>query len=150
MSYQVKRIDPFWHNHPMIPTAIVIGGILALIGFQRQSMAVAILGAAVGGIATLAAARPVLSAVLATLGLFGGLVTFVFVPNVQSSGMSVGMRLLSAVLFALFYMILMDALVLVVSVLYNLFGGTLGLGGVKLELEGEAEEAAEGAGEAGS
>lgn len=146
MSYQVKRIDPFWHNHPMIPTAIVIGGILAMIGFQKQATALALVGAAVAGVAVVVAARPVVSAVLATLGVFGGLVTFVFVPNQQSAGMSLGMRLLSTVLFALFYMILMDALVLVVSVLYNLFGGALGLGGIKLELESQAEEEADEAG----
>lgn len=142
MSYQVKRIDPFWHNHPMIPTAIVIGGILAMIGFQRQATVLALVGAAIAGIAVVFAARPVVSAVLSTLGVFGGLVTFVFVPNQQSAGMSLGMRLLSTLLFALFYMILMDALVLVVSVLYNLFGGAVGLGGVRLELEEDAEETA--------
>ena len=39
-------------------------------------------------------------------------------------------------------MVLMDALVLVVAVLYNLFGGVVGLGGIRLDLEPEGEDEA--------
>ncbi len=140
MSYQLKRINPFWYTHPMIPTAVVIGGIVGLVGYKTQNLIVAGIGAVVASLAILAAARPVVSALLATLGLFGGLVTFVIVPGANVMGMSLGQRLLSVLLFALFYMVLMDALVLVVSVLYNLFAGVVGLGGLRLEFESAEEE----------
>lgn len=142
MSYQLKRVNPFWHSHPMIPAAIAIGGLCGLIGFLKDIPAIAIAGGIVAALAILAGTKPVISAVLGTLGVLGGLVTFVLVPNLQSSGMAFPMKLLSALLFSVFYMILMDALLLVVAVLYNLFGGTLGLGGIGLELETEAEEEA--------
>lgn len=141
MSYQLKRINPFWHTHPMIPTAVAIGGVCGAIGYQTQKPIIAGLGAVVAGLAVLFATRPVVSALLLTLGLFGGLVTFVLVPNLNAVGMSLTMRLASAGLFALFYMVLMDALVLTVSVLYNLFAGAVGMGGVRLEVESVEEEA---------
>lgn len=140
MSYQLKRIDPFWHTHPMIPTGVAIGGICAAIGFFTQKPIVAGFGGVVAAAAILAAARPVISALLATLGLFGGVVTFVLVPNVNAATMSMPMRLAAALLFALFYMVLMDGLVLVVSVLYNLFAGTIGMGGVRLDLAEAADQ----------
>ncbi len=140
MSYQLKRINPFWKTHPMVPTAVVIGGILGLIGFMKEIGPAAILGGVVAGLAIFFATRPVVSLVLGTLGLLGGLATFVIVPNIQSAGMPMMMKLLSTGLFAVFYMILMDALVLMVSGLYNLFAGAIGLGGIRLELETEAEE----------
>lgn len=140
MSYQLKRINPFWHTHPMIPTAVVIGGICGLIGYQLQKPVIAGLGALVAAGAILFAARPVVSALLGTLGLFGGLVTFVLVPNVNAVGMGLGMRALSTLLFALFYMVLMDALILVVSVLYNLFAGAVGMGGLRFEFETVEDE----------
>lgn len=140
MSYQLKRINPFWYTHPMIPTAVVIGGIVGLVGYKTQNLIVAGIGAVVASLAILAAARPVVSALLATLGLLGGLVTFVIVPGANVMGMGLGQRMLSVLLFALFYMVLMDALVLVVSVLYNLFAGVVGLGGLRLEFESAEEE----------
>lgn len=143
MSHQIRRINPFWHTHPMIAVVVVIGAVLGLAGYQKDVKALSILGAAVAGLAIVFAAKPVVSAVLGTLGVFGGLVTFVLVPNLQMAGLSMIYRLLSTLLFALFYMILMDALVLVVSVLYNLFAGTVGLGGIALELDSQAEEAGE-------
>ena len=124
----------------MIPTAVVIGGILGFIGFYTQKPMIAGLGAMIAGGAVIAAARPVVSALLGSMGLFGGLVTFVLVPNINASSMSVMMRLVSAVLFALFYMVLMDALVLVIAVLYNFFSGVLGLEGLGLEFESIEEE----------
>lgn len=141
MSYQLKRIDPFWHTHPMIPTAVAIGAICAAIGWATNKTPVGILGGIIAGIAVVAATRPVITALLGTLGLFGGLVSFVIVPNLNNAGMTMPMKLISTALFAAFYMVLMDALVLVVSVLYNLFGATIGLGGIRLELA-EAEDAA--------
>ncbi len=143
MSYHLRRINPFWKTHPMVPTAVAIGAICGLMGFAREIGALAILGGVVAGLGIFFATRPAVSLVLGTLGLFGGLATFVIVPNIQSAGMPLMMKLLSTALFAVFYMILMDALVLVVSVLYNLFAGTVGLGGIRLEFETEAEEGAE-------
>jgi hypothetical protein len=142
MSYQLRRINPFWLTHPMVPTAVAIGGILGMIGFATMKPALAVIGGVIAGIGILMGARPGISAMLGTLGLFGGLVTFVFVPNMNAASMGLGMRLVSAVLFGAFYMVLMDALVLVVAVLYNFYAGALGLGGFKLELDEAADEEA--------
>lgn len=135
MSYQLRRIDPFWHTHPMIPTGVAIGGILAAAGWMTNKPIVGAFGGVVAAIAILAGTRPVISSLLGTLGLFGGLVSFVFVPSLQNAGMSLPMRLVSTALFSVFYMVLMDGLVLVVAALYNLFSGVIGLGGIRLELD---------------
>lgn len=133
MSYQVKRIDPYWMTHPMIPVLVVAGAVLALIGHQSDKGFIGIAGLVVAGVAVLLAAKPVISAVLATLGVFGGLVTFVILPQPQMVGMPLMMRFLSTLLFALLYMVLMDALVLAVAFLYNLFG--VGMKGVSIDIE---------------
>ena len=143
MSYQLKRINPFWKTHPMIPAGVAIGGLCGMIGFFKGIGILAVFGGFVAGLSIFFAIRPVVSLVLGSLGVLGGLATFVVVPNIQSAGMPMMMKLLSTGLFAVFYMILMDALVLVVCVLYNLFGGAIGLGGIRLELESEAEEGEE-------
>lgn len=143
MSYQLKRIDPFWHTHPMIPTAVAIGAICAAIGWATNKTPVGILGGLIAGAAVVAATRPAVTALLGTLGLFGGLVSFVIVPNLNNVGMSMPMKLISTLLFAAFYMVLMDALVLVIAVLYNLFGNTLGLSAIRLELAEADDVAAE-------
>lgn len=135
MSYQLKRIDPYWHTHPMIPTAVAIGGICGLIGYALQNPYIAGAGGCVAGLAILAATRPVISALLGTLGLFGGLVTFIIAPGLNAATMTAPLRVASVFIFAVFYMILMDALVLVVSVIYNLFAGVVGMGGLRLELD---------------
>ncbi len=141
MSYQLKRINPFWHTHPMIPTGVAVGLICALIGLQTNKPIVMGFGGLVGGLALLFAARPAVSALLATMGILGGLATFVIFPrDVNAESMNMGQKFLSTGLFALFYMILMDALILVLCVLYNLFAGTVGLGGIHLELEAVDEE----------
>jgi hypothetical protein len=139
MTYQLKRIDPFWHRHPMVPTGVLIGGICAAVGFFANKPIVAIFGGVVAAIAILAGTRPVISALLATLGLLGGLVSFVFVPSLSNEGMTIPMRLVSTALFSVFYMVLMDGLVLVVASLYNFFSGVAGLGGIRLELDGVDE-----------
>jgi hypothetical protein len=127
----------------MIPTGVAIGAILALVGYLKDKPVLAIAGAVVAGIAILLAARPVLSAMLGTLGLFGGLLSFVIVPNLSAAGMSLGLKLVATLMFAAFYMVLMDALILVLAVLYNLFSHTLGLSAVRLELEAAEDAAAE-------
>src|SRR5262245_40151640 len=129
MSYQLKRINPFWLTHPMIPTGVAVGAICGVIGYVTQRFPIALIGGGVAGVAVFLAARPVVSSVCGLLGLLGGMVRFVLIPDVNLVGMSPAMRLVSALLFALFYMVLMDALVLVIAVLYNLFAGVFGLGG---------------------
>lgn len=143
MTQKLKRIDPYWHSHPMIPTGVAIGAILALVGYLKSAFPIAVGGGVIAGLAILLATRPVLSAVLGTLGLAGGLLSFVVVPNLSAAGMSLGLKLVATLMFAIFYMVLMDALVLVLAVLYNLFSDTLGLSAVHLEFEAAEEPSAE-------
>lgn len=133
MAYQLKRINPFWHANPILAVVVVIGAICAAVGLQSGKPIIAGIGGVLAGLAILFAARPVLSALLGALGLLGGLVTFVIVPNTNAQGLGIGMKLLSTGLFAVFYMVLMNALVLVISVLYNLFA--VALGGLRFELD---------------
>jgi hypothetical protein len=140
MSYKLKRINPFWLTHPMIPTAVAIGGICGLGGFARDSKFLFLAGGVIAGAAILLAARPLVSAVMGTLGLLGGAVQFLVVPTVSAVDLSMPMRLVSVLLFGVFYMVLMDALALVVCVLYNAYAGVVGMSGVCLELEGAEEE----------
>lgn len=139
MSYHVKRIDPFWKASPVVLAVAAIGLVLALFGYQKAQMAIAGVGAALLAVGVLMATKPAVSAILGSLGLFGGLVTFVILPNPQTDGLGFGLKLVSTGFFALLYMVLMDALVLVVSALYNFFGGGLGLGGIRLDIEEDAE-----------
>ncbi|MBI4422936.1 MAG: hypothetical protein HY554_04385 [Elusimicrobia bacterium] len=140
MSYQVKRIDPYWLKHPIIPVVAVAGAIGAALGYQSEKAVLSVAGLVFLGAAVLAAAKPVISAVLGTLGLFGGLVTFVLLPNPQMVGMAFPLKLLSTVLFGALYMVLMDALVLAVAFLYNLFG--TGMRGISIDIEEAAGEEA--------
>jgi len=143
MTQQLKRIDPYWITHPIIPTGVAVGAILALIGYLKAATVLAAVGGGVAALMILLAARPVISAVLGTLGLAGGLLSFVVVPNLSAAGMSIPLKLVATLMFAVFYMVLMDALVLVLTVLYNLFSDTLGLSAVRLELEAADEPAAD-------
>lgn len=135
MSYRVKRIDPYWIKNPVLPIVAVVGVLAALALITRDMIVPAIVAVVVGGGAVILATQPAVSAVLGTLGLLGGLMTFVFVPNSQNAAMSLPMRLLSTLLFTLFYTVLMDGVVLIIAVLYNLFAGGVGLGGLSLDLE---------------
>lgn len=137
MSYRVKRIDPFWIRNPILPVVAVIGVAVALVGVQQVKTPVAIAGAVIGGLAIFLSTRPAVSAVLGTLGLLGGIVTFLAVPSPSTLGMTMGLRLVSTLLFTVFYTVLMDGVVLLVAVLYNLFAGVVGLGGFSVELEDE-------------
>ncbi|MBI4051902.1 MAG: DUF3566 domain-containing protein [Elusimicrobia bacterium] len=78
-------------------------------------------------------------AVLFLLGLLGGVLTFVIIPNPQIEPMNTLTRLMATGLFGLLYMVLMVALLMVVSFLYNLFTQTIGLRGIRVEIE-EMEE----------
>ena len=141
MSYRVKRIDPFWIKNPILPVVAIVGVLIALVGVQQVKTAVAIGGAVVGGLAIFLSTRPAVSAVLGTLGLLGGIVTFLAVPSPSTLGMTMGLRLVSTLLFTVFYTVLMDGVVLLVAVLYNLFAGVVGLGGFSVELEDEGGDA---------
>ncbi|MDE2040185.1 MAG: DUF3566 domain-containing protein [Elusimicrobia bacterium] len=141
MSYQVKRINPYWHSHPMIPASVAIGIIVGAVGFVTGKAVIGGIGALIVAGAILFAAKPVLSALLGTLGVLGGLAQFVVLPrDLNTSTLSLPMRWGAAILFGLFYMVLMDALVLVVAVLYNLYASALGLGGLSLDLEAAEDE----------
>jgi len=143
MTQQLKRIDPYWLTHPMIPTGVAVGAILVAIGYLKGAYLISAVGGAIAGLAVIFAAKPLLSAVLGTLGLAGGLLTFVVVPNPTAAHMSLALKLVATLMFAVFYMVLMDALILVLSVLYNFFSDTMGLRGVRLKLEAAEEAAAE-------
>ena len=143
MSYRVRRIDPYWIKNPILPVVAIVGVLAALALINKDMVMPAIAAAVVGGVAVILSTQPAVSAVLGTLGLAGGLMTFVLVPNTQNASMTLSMRLLSTLLFTLFYTVLMDGVVLLVAVLYNLFAGAVGLGGLSLDLEDDA-----GAGEA--
>ena len=137
MSYRVKRIDPYWIKNPILPAIAIIGVLAALALISKDMVVPAIAAAVVGGIAVILSTQPAVSAVLGTLGLVGGLMTFVLVPNSSNATMALSMRLLSTLLFTLFYTVLMDGVVLLVAVLYNLFAGAIGLGGLSFDLEDE-------------
>lgn len=139
MSYRVKRIDPYWMKNPVLPAAAIVGMLVAMVAVQRAMFPVAIIAAVVAGLAVFLATKPAVSAVLATMGLLGGLTTFVVVPNSQNAAMTAPLRLLSMLLFTMFYTVLMDGVVLLVAVLYNLFAGAIGLGGLSLDLEDEGD-----------
>ncbi len=143
MSYRVKRIDPYWMKNPILHAVAAVGVLAALALISKDMIVPAIASAVVGGVAVILSTQPAVSAVLGSLGLIGGLMTFIFVPNSQNATMALPMRLLSTLLFTLFYTVLMDGVVLIVAVLYNLFSGGLGLGGLSVDLEDDG-----GAGEA--
>lgn len=140
MSYQLKRINPFWHNHPMIPTAVIIGGICGLIGFQTSRPVIGGIGALVAAAGVLWGNLPLVSAVLGTMGVLGGILTFILVPNPNAVGMTLPMKLVSTGLFAIFYMILMGALLMIVTAIYNAYSNLVGLRSIRLELEASEEE----------
>jgi len=135
MGYHVRRIDPFWKASPVVLIIAIVGALIAAFGLTRQppNMVVAASGGAVMAVGVLLASKPAISAVLGCLGIFGGLVTFVFLPNQSAVDMPFWLKLVASLMFALLYMVLMDALILVVAALYNFFAGSLG--GLLLEIE---------------
>lgn len=144
MAYRVRRIDPFWMAHPAVIAAAVIGLVLALVGYSKGNPGLSIVGGVLLGIGVLVATKPAVTGVLATLGFFGGIVNFVVLPNVQLGGASLPWKLVSTLFFALLYTVLMEALVLVVAALYNLFAGSMGAGAVELEIEDSGADTPEG------
>ena len=83
-------------------------------------------------VAVFLATKPALSGVFAVFGLIGGVVTFLAGPAL---GLSPLLRVLATLGFSLFYMVLMDGVVLAVSAIYNLFTARLGFTGLRLQLE---------------
>lgn len=142
MSYVVKRLNPFWITHPIVPTLVAIGGILGVIGYQRQMTPVWVIGAAVTAVGIFLAARPAISLLLATVGFIGGLVQFVVAPALNASTYTALEKAMSISFYTVFYAVLMDAVILVVSVLYNFYAGAIGFGGLRVELESVEEETA--------
>ncbi len=131
MSYRIVRVDPFWFKIPALPWVAVVAGAAAFLAAQSGRTAVAAVAAAACGISVILATKPALSGMFAVFGLLAGVVTF-FVGS--SQGLSLLMRVLATAGFSLFYMVLMDGVVLAVSAIYNMFTRA-GLGGLSLRLE---------------
>jgi hypothetical protein len=118
VTRRVKRVDPYWLASPAVLAFAAAAAAVALFGARTGRPFVAIAGAAALGAAVFAATKPALSGVFAVFGLIGGLVTFIAGP---SAGLTPPMRLLATAGFSVFYMVLMDGVVISVSAIYNLF-----------------------------
>ena len=141
MNYQVKRLDFTWLLNTGTMVGVVIGMIVSLVGYRSNNLLLMGAGGVVFGGAIVAITRPVLSGLLAILGLFGGLLTFFLVPNPEVVNMPLGTRMMAAILFTALYTVLMDTLLVVGSLLYNVLTRTVGLQGIVLEVS--TEESAE-------
>jgi hypothetical protein len=130
VSYRIKRIDPFWIKAPIVPGLAIAAATAALAAAQSGRTPVAAAAACACGVAVFLATKPALSGVFAVFGLLGGVVTFLASP---SPGLSPLMRVAATAAFGLFYMTLMDGVVLAVSAIYNLFSRS-GLRGLSLDL----------------
>lgn len=136
MSYRIRRIDPYWLANPAVIAVAIGGAVVAVFGFVRGSVAIQLVGAFMLGVGVLAATKPTISGIFGTLGLLGGVVTFILAPNpALQAGSTIFWRIISTLFFGLMYMVLMDSLVLVVGFLYNMFSETLNLGGLQMEIE---------------
>ena len=131
MSYRIKRVDPFWFTMPLVPVIAIAAGAAALFAAQSGRTPVALIAAVACGAAIFLATKPALSGVFAVFGLMGGVVTFLAGPG---AGLSPLMRVLATLGFSLFYMVLMDGVVLAVSAIYNFFTRA-GFTGLSLRLE---------------
>ena len=131
MTRRLKRVDPYWMKSAFVPALAVGSGAAALLGAQSGHAAVAVAGASACAVAGALLTKPALSAVFAVFGLLGGVVTLIAAP---SPGLSPLMRVTAAAGFSVFYMVLMDIVVLVISAVYNGFTRA-GLRGFALEFE---------------
>lgn len=143
MSYRIKRIDPYWIKNPVLPAVAVIGVLAGLVLVGMGMVLPAVIAGVIGGAAVVLATAPAATATMAAVGLLFGSTTFLLYPNPENASMSLPMKLLATVCFMLFYAVVMDGLILLFAVLYNLFSSVVGLGGIGLDLEVE-EEAPEG------
>lgn len=137
MTRRVKRVDPYWLASPLLTGLAGAAAAVALFGVRSGHSLVAMTGAAALGLTIFLATKPALSAVFAVFGLIGGVVTFIAAP---SAGLTPPMRLLATAGFSVFYMVLMDGVVVGVSAIYNAFTRA-GFTGFGLELKGRAREA---------
>jgi hypothetical protein len=138
MSYRVKRIDPYWFTHPVLPIAALAGAMMALgAGFAEKPM-LAVVGALMASVSILLATRPAITGTVMLLGFLGGLVTFVITPNMQNATLSMGQKAMSVGFYTLFYAVLTEGALLLVCVVYNFFSAISSLGGLSLDLEDEA------------
>lgn len=131
MAYRIKRIDPFWLKHPAVPAGALVAAVVAVTAARTGRGAVAAAAGLACAAAVFAATKPALSGVFAVFGLLAGVVTFLAGP---SAGLTPAMRALATVGFGLFYMVIMDGVVLAVSAIYNRFTRA-GLRGLSLRLE---------------
>jgi len=83
-----------------------------------------------------------LPVVLLVLGIVGGIMAFVVVPNPMIEPMTTVGRLTAAGVFALIYMALILAVIVAGAFIYNVLCAGLGLRGIQFQLE-EAEPLAE-------
>ena len=137
MSYRVKRIDPYWFKHPLLPAAVFLGAALALGAGFAGKQPLAILGALIAASAILLSTRPAITGTVMLLGFLGGLVTFVITPNVQNAALTAMQKAMSVGFYTLFYAVLTEGALLLLSVVYNFFAAISSLGGLSLELEDE-------------
>jgi len=133
MSYHIKRVDPYWMTHPAVGAGVVAGVALCCVGILAKQTVLVIAGFAITGVSVFLATKIAVSALLGTLGFFGGLATFILFPADKVADMSFMLRVLSTLLFMLLYTVLMDAVVLAASFFYNLFGAIWG--GIYLDIE---------------
>ena len=77
--------------------------------------------------------------VVFVMGLLGGMVTYVVVPNPQIEPMRMGAKLMSIGIFSLLYTVLVSSILTLLGFLYNLLTGVLGMKGVVFELEEVAD-----------
>jgi len=137
MSYRVRRIDPFWFKNPLLPAAALGGVLLALgAGFAGKPM-IAIAGAVVAAGAIVASTKPAVTATMLSLGLIGGLVTFVVSPSAQNASLSATQKAMSVSFYTVFYAVLTAGALLLFCVVYNFFSALSGTGGLSLDLEDE-------------
>ena len=69
------------------------------------------------------------------LALLGGVVTFMVVPNLQLAPMIFFQKLISVGLYALLYVVISTAVLVLAAFVYNLLTGVLGLRGVTFDIE---------------
>lgn len=137
MSYRVKRIDPYWFKHPVLPLVVFIGAALALGAGFAAKPAIAIVGALLAAAGILAATRPAITGTVMLLGFLGGLVTFVISPNSSNAALSAMQKAMSVGFYTLFYAVLTEGALLLLAVVYNFFAAISPIGGLSLELEDE-------------
>jgi hypothetical protein len=77
--------------------------------------------------------------VVFALGLLGGVVTYLVVPNPQLDPISVGSKLVSIGVFALLYVVIVSSLLVFLTFLYNILTSVLGMKGVVFEFEEVSE-----------